>query len=83
MEHRHDILNYSFIKKIFVLFVLFVVSVSVIGLINIPYLPTTGKVVLIMAIAIIFEIFLMDTSFFKRKTRSALRKNIDDQPYSK
>ncbi|MEJ0105906.1 MAG: hypothetical protein WDO19_26605 [Bacteroidota bacterium] len=70
-------------KKIFVLFILFVVSVSAILLTDIPYLPTTGKVVLIMAIAITFEIFLMDTSFFKRKTRSALRKNIDDHPYNK
>ena len=70
-------------KKIFALFVLFVVSVSAIALTDIPHLPIAGKVVLLMAIAITFEIFLMDTSFLKRKTREELRKNIDDHPYSK
>ena len=81
MERWHDIFNHSFMKKIFALFILFVVSVSAILLTNIPYLPATGKVVLITAIAITFEILLMDPSFFNRRTREELRKNIDDNPY--
>jgi hypothetical protein len=65
-----------FMKKMFILFLSFIASISALWLIDIPFLAATGKTILTMAIAITFEILLMDMSSIKRKTRAALRKEI-------
>jgi hypothetical protein len=68
-------------KKIFLLFLSFVVISAAVWLVDIPFLPAPGKIVLLVAAALTFEIFLMDTSFLKRKMRAELRKNIDENLY--